>query len=130
MCMSIINMGHIAHRAPHKENGMYVGWKVVIVTDNGSAISPYRNFKWKKGLNKSDRKENFFTIKESISGTIDKGFHCFFSKKDATEYIRFRRSFIKVLIDPRDVVGLGRTSLDLPTILATQVTWDGVVRHR
>jgi len=93
-------------------------WKVVYKTDGHfySMFQVSNGFKWKEGLNISNRLSN-----EPVTFDTDKGFHCFKFKKDAINFIKYIQSpyaafnlccwvnpnnvsLMEVSINPKDIV--------------------------
>lgn len=90
--------------------------------------SVYKNYKWEKGLNISDRGSTVIAQGEIIFGVINEGFHFYINKEDARYgYYRFASEVVcKFEIDPEDIVAVG-TWEGVRNIVATKAKFLGEV---
>lgn len=72
-------------------------------------ISPYEEYKWKKGVNVSDRVNTDLTNYEIRENKVYKGYHLYTNKDDAyLEKTLQGSKVVECLVSPKDVVAVGR----------------------
>lgn len=112
-----------------KANKPVYAYKVMTLVRNGSGIEfcgMYQStFKYKDGLNVSDRQSTIVTIEEKTSCSVASGFHCYMRLKEAmlSEGSDKTYRFYRVKIEPKDVVAVG-TFGGCKSIVCTKFTVD------
>jgi len=93
--------GRIVH-----SNGMVKVWKVLWQV-NSNLMSPLKNYKWKPGWNKSNRRDVKLTNDEKNQLTVLYGIHVFLTRKNARKYARTLEQVVPVYVCKKDLVARG-----------------------
>jgi hypothetical protein len=134
MCLSVSSKSDQLVQKLRKKNKTVYAYKAMTLEDYSYRGKPHRfyvgtymrSFKYKQGLNISNRRSDSLTPKEKSEGAVYKGFHCFSRLIDAyrSESVAFSYLyFFRVKIDPKDVVAIGEFA-DKKSIVCTKFTVD------
>lgn len=113
-----------------KSNKPIVAYKELVESPfiKGTFVSPYQDWQFGQGKNKSGRLFTDLSKKELKEKEIIKGFHCYVSLKDLiNRRMRFgsykERAVFKVKIDRKDLVAYGMFGKN-PSLVCTKLTID------